>query len=544
MTFTPFARYRNFTVKNAKDLLALYPDVIHSMSWDEAKEILNQKNTAYKKTAYQQACQFGFEDRSTEIFRVQSYLFMLNDYGLEKYLDFWFKVYYAPNPYVKSEDTPFIIFCEFAKEVLQSPEHCCDFSDFCRRRIGEASYDILINAFKEFGKPLEHVESRESANLFKVSEEHIAELADLIKLIEDRFPIPVDYNSQKEFFDRFSVNNFKKFYGIDSIDEFVNRIDQDGIIDNKFNEINEDDRISFGRNVLYYGVPGSGKSHLVETLIKNTYSIRLVFHPEYNHSDFIGQIMPVVKGRDINYEFVPGPFTAILRYAETHPEKACSLVIEELNRGNAPAIFGELFQLLDRDDYGESRYKVYNADLAKEVYGDKNYGVRVPKNLTIFATMNTSDQNVFSLDTAFQRRWEMNYVANDFDLEDVVVNIDNSRITWKVFARIINKTFHTINKGLSSTEDKSLGAFFVRSMDMSKKRFTQKVLKYLWDDAFRFRREEVFKDDIISFEDLIGRVTHSVKEDYLEDVLNSELYSKMLEAVNEDNSAAEKADEQ
>ena len=143
------------------------------------------------------------------------------------------------------------------------------------------------------------------------------------------------------------------------------------------------DRISTGKNVLLYGVPGSGKSWTIEhEYVKPTSRVeRLVFHPDYTYSDFVGQILPcVAEDRQVTYEFTPGPFTNILRDAYQNPKEEFILVIEEINRGNAPAIFGEIFQLLDRkvddDDssnsypVGTSEYGITNANIAKIVYGD------------------------------------------------------------------------------------------------------------------------------------------------------------------------------
>ena len=146
---------------------------------------------------------------------------------------------------------------------------------------------------------------------------------------------------------------------------------------------------------------------------------RLVFHPDYMYSDFIGQILPVVRDDKVRYEFAPGPFTKLLKKAYENPDKNFYLIVEEINRGNAPAIFGEVFQLLDRIDdeegeypVGTSEYAITNSNIAQIVYGDEKRKVRLPSNFSIIGTMNTSDQNVFTLDTAFQRRWIMRMIPN------------------------------------------------------------------------------------------------------------------------------------
>ena len=171
-----------------------------------------------------------------------------------------------------------------------------------------------------------------------------------------------------------------------------------------------DDFTFFAENILFYGVPGCGKSYSVEQryesqVTNNQCKVRVVFHPDYTYSDFVGQLMPVLKEvpnaqgekeEKLQYDFVPGPFTRILDVAYANHQEKCLLIIEELNRGNAPAIFGEIFQLLDRNDDGSSKYAIYNSDIANEVHKDKLCPIKLPPNLTIVATMNTSDQNVFT----------------------------------------------------------------------------------------------------------------------------------------------------
>lgn len=313
----------------------------------------------------------------------------------------------------------------------------------------------------------------------------------------------------------------------------------------------EDNRLTTGTNVLLYGVPGSGKSWTIEHEYckEGTKVERLVFHPDYTYSDFIGQILPAVaEDGQVSYKFTPGPFTEILRDAYRDPTTEYILVIEEINRGNAPAIFGEVFQLLDRkieklekgDDgfpIGTSEYGITNSNVAKIVYGDPTHKVRIPSNLSIIGTMNTSDQNVFTLDTAFQRRWEMRLIENNFENVDqkfANAEIWDTGITWEVFCKEINDVIVSNNVRMSSSEDKRLGAYFVRLRDIVKdssavkftkteyddlrrkesadaiseddkkrlmairetmkknRRFPEKVIKYLWDDAFKFNREVIF----------------------------------------------------
>jgi hypothetical protein len=266
----------------------------------------------------------------------------------------------------------------------------------------------------------------------------------------------------------------------------------------------EEIRISGGTNILLYGVPGSGKSWTIEHEYCHQDSVveRLVFHPDYTNADFIGQILPVIDAdKQLTYEFTPGPFTTIIRDAYKNPMREYILIIEELNRGNAPAIFGEVFQLLDRDDNGTSKYAIYNRDIADKVYDDEKHPIRIPSNLTIIATMNTSDQNVFTMDTAFQRRWQMKHIPNKFTglKDDAKKHVDKlvpgSSISWGVFATTVNSKMGKASLGFAGTEDKSLGVYFATDKDLDRKDiFAEKVLKYLWDDAFKMGSSEVFKE--------------------------------------------------
>lgn len=322
-------------------------------------------------------------------------------------------------------------------------------------------------------------------------------------------------------------------------------------------------RLENGSNVLLYGVPGSGKSWTIEHEYckKDTHVERLVFHPDYTYSDFVGQILPnVAEDGQVSYKFTPGPFTNILDAAYCDPMTKYILIIEEINRGNAPAIFGEIFQLLDRkvekdqvndDGYpiGTSEYGITNANIAKIVYGDSSHKVRIPSNLSIIGTMNTSDQNVFTLDTAFQRRWDMRLIENNFDNVDSKLAdapILDTTISWKNFCMEINRVIVGNNARMTSSEDKRLGAYFVHLRDLwfdekmgdlssgeyddlrkkegngsiteperarlaeirdamkQNRKFPEKVIKYLWDDAFKFNREVVFETtDYQSLEQVI-----------------------------------------
>lgn len=284
---------------------------------------------------------------------------------------------------------------------------------------------------------------------------------------------------------------------------------------------------------IYYGVPGSGKSYKIDEITKNLseeQKIRVVFHPEYTNADFVGQILPCLTSDGIEYRFKAGPFSRILKKAYQNPDKPHYLIIEEINRGNAAAIFGDLFQLLDRDSKGWSSYEIENLDINSFIrskdstYSDakiessvnvgdytwtENTCIRLPPNLSLLATMNTSDQNVFTLDNAFQRRWDMELVPNSCDdptQMDASISIKGKTITWKSFQSKINEVIAEKGNesGFSSMEDKRLGCWFIKNDEgkIDSEKFGNKVLKYLWDDAFKFNRSEIFIDEVKNFEEL------------------------------------------
>jgi 5-methylcytosine-specific restriction protein B len=268
-----------------------------------------------------------------------------------------------------------------------------------------------------------------------------------------------------------------------------------------------------GENVLIYGVPGSGKSYTInsEYPLLESESERVVFHPDYSYSDFVGQITPLfneISGK-IEYPFVAGPFTRLLKKAIDSSElnKMHFLVIEEINRGNAPAIFGDLFQLLDRNPSGESVYAITNYQISKILYnGNIDVKIKIPNNFIILATMNTSDQNVFTLDTAFKRRWKMRMIVNDFDsVSFATQELFGTTITWKAFAEKINDKVINSQPGMLSNEDKRLGAYFITETEINDVTlFAEKVLMYLWNDVFRYDRTDVFIDTYKSLDQLIS----------------------------------------
>ena len=285
--------------------------------------------------------------------------------------------------------------------------------------------------------------------------------------------------------------------------------------------------------VIYSGIPGSGKSYKVSKEILNNvpekYVKRVVFYNGYDYSDFVGMYKPSYDENGnpaIRFNF--GPLGQILKEAVKDINNQYYLIIEEINRGNAPAIFGDCFQLLDRDmdktsdNYGNSVYKINNNDL-QEIEGFEE-GVFFPRNLNIIATMNSSDQNTFPLDTAFKRRFDIKYVSNPIDsISDEVSFFD---MKWKDFCHKINKY---ILEELKLPEDKQIGAYFADEECF----LEEKVLLYLFEDVenCNYNSGKIFNETIKSKDDLMFLLSNEYKKEKISTDLFSE---ELMEYINKD----------
>lgn len=295
----------------------------------------------------------------------------------------------------------------------------------------------------------------------------------------------------------------------------------DGAIGNPPENLVEDGpevlRLAGGSNVIRYGAPGTGKSYAIDQEVAAHRNFRTVFHPTLEQSDFFGSLKPVVAEEKVQYRFVPGPFCLALADALNNPAERVNLIIEELNRGPAAAIFGDTFLLLDRQADGSGVYDIAApspefAHWFEITTGNTDGRVRMPSNLWLLATMNSADQGVFPLDTAFRRRWSQNYEPLNFaqgpEVNFNVVGQDGAsdEIPWRVLAVEINAV---LTQRLSIPEDRLLGPWFVKAEDRNVDgAIPGKVLLYLWDDVLRHHgREEVFSSDVHTYGELILRMS-------------------------------------
>ena len=296
-----------------------------------------------------------------------------------------------------------------------------------------------------------------------------------------------------------------------------------------------------GLQQIYYGAPGTGKSKTIKDLTFGESVIRTTFHPDSDYASFVGTYKPiteevdlrdcygkkvidddtkeVVKEERIAYKFIPQAFLEayVKAWKKLGANKKQFLIIEEINRGNCAQIFGDLFQLLDRNEYGFSDYpivadkdmqkylekefegwEITNKDEINQLYGEANMvnlimkGERLvlPSNLYIWATMNTSDQSLFPIDSAFKRRWDWKYVpireGRDKETNahlNWYINTGDKQYKWWSFISKVNELIGS----LTNSEDKKLGYFFCKAKDgeIDADLFVSKVIFYLWNDVFK-----------------------------------------------------------
>lgn len=296
-----------------------------------------------------------------------------------------------------------------------------------------------------------------------------------------------------------------------------------------------------GLQQIYYGAPGTGKSKTIKDLTFGESVIRTTFHPDSDYASFVGTYKPiteevdlrdcygkkvidddtkeVVKEERIAYKFIPQAFLEayVKAWKKLGSSKKQFLIIEEINRGNCAQIFGDLFQLLDRNEYGFSDYpivadkdmqkyiekefagwEITNKDEINQLYGEANMvnlimkGERLvlPSNLYIWATMNTSDQSLFPIDSAFKRRWDWKYVpireGRDKETNAPLnwyINTGDKQYKWWSFISKVNELIGS----LTNSEDKKLGYFFCKAKDgeIDADLFVSKVIFYLWNDVFK-----------------------------------------------------------
>lgn len=481
-------RWRNPSPRTIVELVALLPK--EPMPSGDFRAIVEAKSPDFFHTPYQLACQLSLYYEGKDGF-IPRFCRDITEEEAKEYLEFWITRYYAPNPFTRSLKT------------LTEPV-------------------ILVNALVDY---LEH-----HGGSFDLKEA----LTDIFK--DPMGNLDIVSNTLNQYSKVINITNNKASLS-DNYKEYMESMPN--IKDKKgffffFNFDGKEDSPSLSADTeqkIYYGCPGTGKSHKVKGLTegadgeKTVYFdesgakvadvnavedksklssniFRTTFHPDYDYSSFVGSYKPVMQPvldtdgnetgkEDLVYAFVPQVFTnayvrawkSLADESLTDAEKQVYLIIEEINRGNCAQIFGDLFQLLDRKN-GFSEYPIIpDAELRKYLAKEKleNNMLRLPANLHILATMNTSDQSLFPMDSAFKRRWAMEYIPINLEQEKAktfTFKVKGVDYSWVEFLAKVNPL---IRKATDS-EDKQMGEFFIKE-SVSEEDFKNKVIFYIWNDV-------------------------------------------------------------
>lgn len=514
-TAAPICRAQNPELDVVKRFLNAMPNYdMPKKDYDNATE---SKFSGWTSTHYQMAKQMALYYTKDDVCHPR-FKNNVTTENILKYMGAWARKYYAPNPFTKDlnkyqEVKPTVLYAYFAdciKRGVSSYKEACEhlFGNIQLNNMDKVK--LMLNSFTDI-----YVDPSGNMAFQKWSP---AIVPQIVPDIEH----PLD---EVCFFNYFGAPTTKESSVI-----FERTLQQ-----------------------IFYGAPGTGKSHTIKDCTRGKDVIRTTFHPDSDYSTFVGAYKPTtkeVKLRDVSghvvlengkevvegkivYEFVEQAFlqayiNAWTKYAETQDgaqPKDQYLIIEEINRGNCAQIFGDLFQLLDRNDAGFSDYPI-KADndmsmhlkkalgkleikakasinsLYSEEYDDvvadvlEGKVLLLPNNLFIWATMNTSDQSLFPIDSAFKRRWEWKYIPISNAAKGWVIEANGNRYDWWAFLEKIN----SVICDTTSSEDKKLGYFFAKADGngvISADKFVGKVAFYLWNDVFKDYGfdKDIFKGD-------------------------------------------------
>lgn len=519
----PICRWRNSSIKQLIEFNSIFP--LLPIEKSQGREYVEKNwklfgGNNFFTAPYQLAAQMGmyYENESFMYPRFHKLITIEEAY---LYLQYWGKNYYAPNPYTKSIlQEKAVVINNFLVNWVKDKGSTASFSEALREmfssEIGNA--DILINMLNNFS------EVQIEGDIVSLKETSTARYSDSDVWLE------IDQNDKEAFF-RFVCKD--KYHG---------RL--------PYNASDEP------LQLIYYGAPGTGKSHSIDGVVSEDNSVRTTFHPDSDYASFVGAYKPTMAsvamsafvGKEVHkaqpqgghpgteqkivYKYVPQAFLKayVQAWAKYNPEndEPYYLVIEEINRGNCAQIFGDLFQLLDRNNMGASSYPISADDdieqfLATDEKGFAGFSeeqkdvirnfvlvkdngktesigqsilngskLLLPPNLRIWATMNTSDQSLFPIDSAFKRRWNWKYMPIEYNPVDHNGNIiswsfkiGKSQYSWGTFLEKINPEIYT----LTESSDKQMGYFFAKADPqtgiISEDVFLNKVLFYLWTDVFK-----------------------------------------------------------
>lgn len=507
-------RWRNGTPKTVVELVNSMPHEV--MSSDRFRDIMStQWDGDFFRTPYQLACQLGLYYESEDGYFHPRFDHDITTEEAEEYLYHWLPRYYIPNPYISKKgfndiECPTFFLRTLYEYVKAHPN--CNYHDAC------------LACFKEEAKNNDDIIRNYINNYSRI----LTFSSDGKLNITDIDPTPIIYR--------------------------MDRSDKQSFFDNFNNEKNETLKpIAESLQQIYYGAPGTGKSFTIDDKTDDGNSVRTTFHPDSDYASFVGAYKPTMENVPINsiygesvqfatgknghpgtekkivYKYVPQAFLKAYVAAWSNLDTPYFLIIEEINRGNCAQIFGDLFQLLDRNNAGSSSYAIHADEDITQFLSDDDKGfaslsddqkdairafvlhkdngktqavgqdildgklLLLPPNLYIWATMNTSDQSLFPIDSAFKRRWDWKYTPIEYHPIDKKTQqpidwkfqIGDNIYSWGQFLSKINPEIYT----LTESSDKQMGYFFAKADNatsiISEDVFLNKVLFYLWTDVFK-----------------------------------------------------------
>lgn len=404
------------------------------------------------------------------------------------------------------------------------------------------SLQCLNLSYNSIEKIPDYIEYAKNLEELKLANNRLMFISDFIGCLVKLKKLHIHYNQLKDI--PKSVVNLKNIIELyifpNEFTEIPEHIKTMHIFKDTHTKSLQDTKMIYQQKILF-GSPGTGKSHKIDNdkdgiilkelaIISRENIIKTVFHPEYTYGDFVGKLMPITRSGKVEYNFYEGHFLRALAQAYKNIISAngqvgniahVALIIDEINRGNSAAIFGTTFQLLDRNFDGWSSYSVnineitftrllelcdleshgkvkdkiisykfgeieINADtVQKWINCDfKNRTIKIPPNLSILATMNTSDSSIYYMDSAFKRRWEWEFI--DIDSKSICAEgfAFNNREQWINFIGKLNSFIKSNHKYIRGIEDKQIGHFFIKDEQIKKSTIQNKLMFFLWDSVF------------------------------------------------------------
>lgn len=406
------------------------------------------------------------------------------------------------------------------------------FSELCIFKLSDNNEDIIFNQSSIYSKLLEHnssvslVSDKEPKGAFRI----------LKNVLGESLNFALTYNRSQDVQSSLNLpelanykNRVDKYLSLCRLLEFNELDSSTNNIVNQIEDVKENRMFQLPHQRIFFGAPGTGKSYKLNQAAEEHFAghyARVTFHPNYMYGNFVGQYKPYPaedNPEKITYRFVPGVLLNQLVEALKNPEENYLVIIEEINRANVAAVFGDLFQLLDRDGTGNSEYSISTTKevqdyLKNEAFkyisldanvqtrlGEEFSNLYLPNNLFIWATMNSADQGVMPMDTAFKRRWEFEYTGvNEISKSDrgrfesyYFEMSSGAKYSWNEYREAVNAKLSKLN----IAEDKLLGPYFITKSILEsddKKHITavikNKVLMYLYEDAAKAYRGKLFAE--------------------------------------------------